>query len=401
MAVSSAEALQRGSRQWPFVGRQETARGLVRMLTETTAVLLTGDEGMGKSRVLIETYAPAGTAGLDVVALAGVETTARMPLGPLLPLLPRARPGGAVGALAQTALSEVYRRSAASALVIVVDDAHLVADEVAVFVHQVVSCGLARVLLSKRRGETLPAAIDDLCRSGAVVREDLAPLSLDGVVRAVEHVVDGLLEPAAGRDLARVSGGNPPFLRELVLDALESAVLRPDGHGLWYLSAPLRAGQRVQEVVEGRLAHLSPAQRETLAVVALQTPVPFEILTVVTPCESVLALVDRGAVLIEEQGRRQVVRAVHDLHGVAALSGLDPLRRRRLLAELAQAWLASPMRRDGDEAIAAELSISAGLRPDPEALLAAIRTPGVSPTRALELADVATSSVGAGRTTPP
>lgn len=250
----------------------------------------------------------------------------------------------------EAALAEAYRRGSAGSLVLVVDDVHLLSDEVASFLHRVLSNRLAVGLLARRAGASLPVPIEHLLRRGDVEPVELPPLTADDAIEAVECAIGGPLGPEAARELCELSDGNPLHLRELVVDALETEVL-VDDQGLWRLHAPVRAGQRVQELVEGRLAALSAAARDVLAVAALQRPMPVDVLAEVGGRSALLTLADRGLLVTDEHGRRLAASPAHAVYGAAALSGLDPLRRRQLLVAAADAWQRTSMGRAEGHAI--------------------------------------------------
>ncbi len=388
-------------RKWPFVGRDMMVTHVVRSLTDGETLQLDGDAGIGKSALLDEATARAAAIGIDVVRLAGVETTATMPLTPLLAFAPDGRPPGrAPGALLEGALTEVYRRGSLARLAVVVDDAHLLGEDVAAFVHQVLANRLAVGVLTRRTGEVLLPPLEQLVRRGIATQIEVPLLTHDEVIRAAEVALDGPLEPSAARELDELSGGNPLHLRELVMDALETGALSSTDQGLWRFERRFGIGRRVQELLKDRLATLSVAERDALATAALQAPMPLPVLFQVVGRLVVRKLVDRGLLVIQEDGQRLLAAPAHSLHGTAALNALDPLRRRELLIAASDAWMDTAMRRDVDHAVVAELRLAAGVRPTAQQLLAAVQAPGLLPGRALELADATIGSLdgdGPGR----
>ena len=69
--------------------------------------------------------------------------------------------------------------SSGAKVVVGVDDVHLL-DDLSIFVvHQIMQRGAAKVLVTIRDGEPIPAAVQELWKGGRFERLDLQPLSLD------------------------------------------------------------------------------------------------------------------------------------------------------------------------------------------------------------------------------
>ena len=69
-------------------------------------------------------------------------------------------------------------------MVLGVDDVHLL-DELSTFVvHQIVQRGAAKVVLTVRDGEAIPAAVHEIWQVGQFDRLDLQPLSADETTAA-------------------------------------------------------------------------------------------------------------------------------------------------------------------------------------------------------------------------
>ena len=131
------------------------------------------------------------------------------------------------------------------------------------------------------------------------------------LARLIESLLFLSADPVAADDLARATG-NPVELVDAALDELAAAL---DGHGIelrelaggWVLASEPAAESVARELLaRPRSSSLTPAQAETLAIVAYLQPVSRpEVARIrgVAADSAASALVERG--LIEEAGRSQ------------------------------------------------------------------------------------------------
>lgn len=377
---------------WPLVGRDRLRAMLTQVVGTGSAALVRGRPGIGKTRLLEEVV--AGATGHDAIWVRGVESTASLPLAPLLSVLSGEELARrSVGEVARVAMGQIYRRAAAGPVLLVVDDAHLVSDEVAVVVHQAQTNGPVSCLVASRDGAPLPGALRALARRDSTEVTELGPLTFDATVTLVEHVLGGQLAPSAAATLHTLSDGHPLHLRELVTSALERGSLEPDDHGMWHVAGDLVSHARIEMLVADRLRMLGAAELRVLAAAALQ-PLPHDLLLRIAGEEVVREVVARGVLTVVEDGRRLMARPDHALLGEVALTMLDPAQRRDLLGEISREWWSTGTRRSDDLAIVAELELAAGLHPAPDLLVAAAQVPGVDPARAVELARMAVEADG-------
>jgi DNA-binding CsgD family transcriptional regulator len=166
--------------------------------------------------------------------------------------------------------------------------------------------------------------------------------------------------------------GNVLFLKELVLGALEARVLSDEG-GVWRLQGHLPPSARLVELVEGRLAGLAEAERETLEVLALGEPLGVELLQGLKRDASLPGLERQGLARVDEDGRRLGVRLAHPLYGEVVRSRLSPLRVRTLSRMLAQATTTAGGRRRDDVLRIAAWQLQGGGSLDLDIMLAGAR----------------------------
>jgi hypothetical protein len=81
----------------------------------------------------------------------------------------------------------------------------------------------------------------------------------------------GPVEAGAGRELCEVTRGNPLYVRELVLGALDSGAL-VERSGVWHLEGQLPATSRLLDLVEQRIGGLSAEARSVVELLAWCEP---------------------------------------------------------------------------------------------------------------------------------
>lgn len=141
--------------------------------------------------------------------------------------------------------------------------------------------------------------------------------------------------------------GNPLFLKELVLGALEAGVLG-DAGGVWMLHGQLPASHRLVELVESRLGTLSDGERTALSVLAVGEPLGADVFAAPAGPHPLDVLERRGVVRVEEDGRRLTVRFEHPMYGDVLRAQLSPRRARTVSRLLADAVEGSGARRRED-----------------------------------------------------
>ncbi len=132
-------------------------------------------------------------------------------------------------------------------------------------------------VLATLRSGVAPEPITALWKDGVVERIEIADLSAADTARLVDAALNGPVDGATQRVLFDRSRGNPLFVRELVLAALETGLLG-DQRGLWRLDRPIGPVARLSELIDARLADLGDREREALEIVAFAEPAQPELL---------------------------------------------------------------------------------------------------------------------------
>lgn len=372
----------------PLVGRDDAWQALDALFAGARAgvgraVLLTGEAGIGKSRLMLE-FAEA-RAGQAVILAAGCYPGAQpVPYLPLVEalrphlraerlagrvdpvwlaeasaLLPELRaafpqlpaPAPATPEQARARLFEALRQlvlglggqddERGPVLLLCLDDLHW-ADRATLNWLAYLGrhlAGLRALVMGTYRAEE-PGAVGDLrreLRRATVLAElSLPPLAEEDVARLLRVLAPGRqADDATARRLHTISGGNPFFLAEIVR-------MLPDSGNLDNLPLPAT----VQEAVRGRVARLSGEAQQVLAAGAVLGPrFAFPLVQATAgrgEGETVEALDELvGHALLLEDQEANDYRFRHELIRLAVMQDLTVRRRQLLSRRAAQALEAS------------------------------------------------------------
>ena len=381
---------------WPLTGRTAQLEELGRLYRggETGGVVIYGPAGTGKTRLAEEALRLAEDAGRRVERAVGHPSTAPIPLGALAHLLPSSLVDGlGVGddermALFHGARAELGRLAGDDRLVLLVDDFDLLDDtSVAVLVPLVVS---RRVFLvgTIRTGGTSSPRLAGLRRDGHLARLDLGPLTRDELGVLLHRALDGPVSRQALAELARLSSGNLQVVTELVLGARERGTL-VERDGGWQLTGPLPTTTALEELVAEHLAGVDESGLAVLELLAVCERFGVLDLERLHGARTLERLEASRLVTVVMSGRRTSVRLNHPLYGEVLRANLAPLRRRRILQQLADVVEAHGARRREDTVQVPFWRVSSGGTVPGEQLLAAARLAliGRDPALAIRLVE--------------
>ena len=360
---------------WPLVGRQAELEVLSAVLADTPAggVVLVGEAGIGKTRMAREALARAEAAGWGVEWLAATRAAASIPFGAVSHLLPPAErlDDDRLDTLRRTA-ELLAERSRGRPLLIGVDDAHLLDDASAALVHQLTFRGIAVVVATVRTGEPAPDPVIALWKDDLTRRLDLSALPPSATAELLERSLGGPVDGVTKEEVLRITGGNPMYLRELVLGGLESGALRQVDK-VWRWRGKLADATRLAELVQTRLSTLDETARDAVELVAWGEPLGVGVLERLVGNDAVQAAEDGGLLVLDRSGRRVLARLAHPLYGEVLRAAL-PLGRARAVAErLAAAFGTGALQRRDDLLRVGAWQLEAGMATNPDLLLEAAR----------------------------
>jgi DNA-binding CsgD family transcriptional regulator/tetratricopeptide (TPR) repeat protein len=399
--VAELPAPLRVSSPFPFVGRADELEKLRMLLPSAEGegrrvVLLGGEPGSGKSRLVREFAAEASQAGALVLygacdavvhapygpfsqaleGMAGVldEDELRAALGvsggELIRLLPslaerftglsppmRAEPDTERHRLHTVVTDMLARVSQRRTVVLVIEDGHWAdAPTLLLLRHLAQTAWSGRVLLFATFRDTeaevpqvLAQTLADLRRSDDVVRLRLGGLSDEEVGEFVRIVAEGRAGanlPEIARAISDLTGGNAFLMCELWRALVETDVVEA-GDGELRLAGSLLAGlgtpESVREVVSARLDRLAPATTELLELAAA-AGAEFELAIVgrgsrLAESELLAALDEatRSGIVVELPGRHLAYRFSHELVRRAVYDRLSGVRRAELHLRIGEA----------------------------------------------------------------
>jgi DNA-binding CsgD family transcriptional regulator len=370
MLAGVAMTLQR----WPIVGRRSELEVFERALGlgDPAGLAIYGRAGVGKTRLADECREHAAAAGHPTERVAGSRTAALLPLGAVAALLAgglgRSGPYGQVQtvALFEETRRALHERHHGRRLVTVVDDVSLLDDVSLALLSYLAGQGTIFLIATVRTGEPVPDLVTGLWRDGRLERVDLHDLSRAHLDTLLHLALGGPMEAGAGREFWEVTRGNPLYVHELVLGALESGAL-VERSGVWHLEDHLPATSRLLDLVEQRIASLSADARSVVELLALCQPLELSYLETTAPLEVLEALERAGLVTITVSDCE--VRLAHPMHGKVVRASIPRMRARAILlaqAERLEAAAADP----GPAALRiAVWRLDAGGRPDPDVLV--------------------------------
>ena len=166
---------------WPLVGRDgELAAADEALASGSGGVWLSGPAGVGKTRLAHEIVGRCSAAGSPTLWLGATPGMSAVPLGPFRHLLNPADPvDAAEGALwdCSSGRSSAGRRG--GTLVVTVDDADLLDELSAAFVHRLAANPETFVILTVRDDLDRPEALTATWKDGLVERLDIGALGRD------------------------------------------------------------------------------------------------------------------------------------------------------------------------------------------------------------------------------
>jgi len=175
---------------WPLTGRLEEKRTIEAALSapDLSGVLVCGAAGVGKSRIAREAVSAASSRGCESRWAVGTTSARKVPLGAFAPWATST--GGDRLQLVRDVIESVTAAPPGRTVILGVDDVQLL-DELSTFVlHQIVQRDAAKVVLTLRDGEQIPAEVHEIWKGGQFDRLDVQPLSVDEIAELLSAALD-------------------------------------------------------------------------------------------------------------------------------------------------------------------------------------------------------------------
>ncbi|MBN9238821.1 MAG: hypothetical protein BGO97_03965 [Micrococcales bacterium 70-64] len=353
---------------WPLVGRDGLLERITAALRSPAAsvVVLCGPSGVGKTRLASEAAATLEADGWLVIPVTASETMSAIPLGALAPALAREPIDLQAASRDSVVLFEQVRRAVEGRaegrrVVILIDDLSLLDSLSLAVVTQLLAAGAARLIATVRNGDPLPDAILSMWTSSTALRIDVPPLDIAGYEDVLAQVLTGRIAHRTAVDLHAMSGGNPLFLRELVLGALAEGQL-VQAEGVWQLVGEPIGTPALHDLIRSRMQHLDAVDRAIVERLAVCQPLALADLRFDGARKRVIALEQAG--LVEVVGDRLDVSLAHPQYVAAVRASLSRLEVLDNLLEQAEVLSARTMTPE-DELRVAVWRLDAGEPSDP------------------------------------
>lgn len=233
---------------------------------DLSGVLISGAEGVGKSRIAREALTATAERGLETRWTAGASSARAIPLGAFSAWAP----SGITDTLQllRGVIDSLTESSSAAQVVLGVDDVQLLDDLSMFVVHQIVARGAAKVILTVRDGEPIPPAAQEIWATGKFERIDLGQLALDETTALLSAALDGPVDPDAVERLWKLTRGNMLYLRNIVEQEVADGRIR-QANGVWrWVGDPVMPPGLV-DLIESRIGALSAPVGDVVDVLAV------------------------------------------------------------------------------------------------------------------------------------
>ena len=355
-----------GGGEWPLVGRAEELELLVNLRSRGLSAVISGPAGVGKSRLAGAALADAAGHGWATLSIRGSPGFAGVPFGPFRTVL-SILGSSDVTEMARAVAHELAVMRSGQGLILLAHDGQDLDEFSAGLIHQLVAAGSAVAIITTRAGARTPAALTDTWKDGLAARVELQNLSRRETAELLAAGLGGTVQDSSANRMWHVTGGNPLYLREVVLSSAETGALR-QVEGEWRWQGQWATGARIQEIVAARLGRLDPDELTLMEMLALAGSLPFELVTGFTTARAMEGLERRGLVSTEASGRRLEMSIAHPLHAEVLRSRMPTLQQRAIRRNLVEALTRTGARRTADRVRIACWSLESGLDVDPTTL---------------------------------
>jgi DNA-binding CsgD family transcriptional regulator len=328
----------------------------------SSGIVICGAAGVGKSRVAREALYSAASRGCVTHWAVGTSCARTLPLGAFTTWVPS--DGADTIQLVRGVIESLTAAAPGTTVVVGVDDVHLL-DDLSIFVvHQIVQRRAAKVVLTVRDGEPIPAGTQELWKAGQFERLDLQPLSPDETTTLLSATLGGSMDAQAAGRLWELVRGNVLYLRHIVEQEVADGRLK-QLHGFWQWTGDPNMPCGLVELVESRIGALPADAGAVIDTLAIGEPIKLTALKRIAGPDAVEEADTRGLITLDHYDTGIEVRVAHPLYGEVRRKRAAPTRLRRLRG-LVAAELAAADDRDDIQVVIrrATLSVDSDLPPD-------------------------------------
>lgn len=324
---------------WPITGRAEYLAAINRTLTATelNGVLIYGPAGVGKSRLAREALVGAHARGFTTHLAVGTASSIDVPAGAFAAWAPDTATDNLH--VARGIIEQLTRSEPGHPVVMCVDDVHLLDDLSTFVLQQLIFRKAAKVILTVRAGDVIPAATQQFVNDEFIERIELPPLTEEQTAVLLGATLRPAVDPQAIAALWRLTQGNTLYLRTIVEREAGEGRLVQKG-SVWSWTGEPVIPPTLIDLIETRIGALDQFQSDVVDALAVGEPLSLPSLIRITDQSAVEAADRRGLLTLEAVDDTVEVRLAHPLFGEirrhrAPVTTLRRLRG-RVAAELAK-----------------------------------------------------------------
>lgn len=321
---------------------------------DVSGIVVSGAAGVGKSRIAREALETAMSLGCEVRWAVCTSAAREIPLGAFTAWAP----SGVTDTvqLVRGLIESLTAVPAETRVVIGIDDVHLLDDFSTFVIEQIVHRGAAKVVLTVRDGEPVPAAIQEIWKSGRFDRLDVQPLGTDESAALLSVTLGGSVDPDAAGRLWTLTRGNILYLRNIVEQEVGDGRLQRK-HGCWHWAGDPVIPPGLVELIESRIGALAAPVSDVIDVLAIGEPIGLASLQRMTSPAAVEEADRRGLITLEPAAGGEEVRVAHPMYGEVRRRRAPRTSLRRLRG-LVAAELAAAADRDDIRVVVRRAALS-------------------------------------------
>ena len=240
---------------WPLTGRSEEMLAIEAAIAspDVFGIVVSGAAGVGKSRIVREALNAAVSNDCEVRWVVATSSAKSLPLGAFASWAESAFTDSLQ--LVRGVIDSLTAAPPGTRVVVGVDDAHLLDDLSAFVLHQIVQREAAKVVVTIRDGEPVPAAVRDLWKGGHFERLDLQPLAMEETTMLLSSALPGPVDPDAVHRMWKLTRGNVLYLRNIVEQEIGDGRLA-NNKGYWRWTGDPVVPPGLAELIDARMGAL-------------------------------------------------------------------------------------------------------------------------------------------------
>jgi DNA-binding CsgD family transcriptional regulator len=333
---------------WTLTGRElELGQIAVARSAGACGAVVTGDAGVGRTRLLEQALQDAAAAGAFIVRVRATRSSAELPLGAFANVIPQDTPADHGPGLFRKIADGIERDADGREIVIGVDDAHLLDRSSAALLLYLVEHGGIFAAVTTRSGERCPDAVTAIWKDAGGVRIELTGLREPELVEMVERALRGPLQRDARRWLVDTSAGSVLYARQLIDSALQTGAL-VDEQGLWRLTSEPPLPASLRQLTAERISTISAAQLAALELLAVGDPLRLSDAGELVDPDAITSLELNGLITVEPGPGGGTVRLADPLLTELVVAAIPASRAHSHRVRLAQRVAAHEPRTPAD-----------------------------------------------------